>query len=102
MINRNESNLIVESFIPDKKPTIQAVLEGPKTNIDPLTKASVRAFVDISDSTEQEFRVLPVQVWVNAKDVSVRENSIRPISVKVKIARRSNTIIPLPPAKPEK
>lgn len=76
---------------------IQVVVEGPQTTVDLLTSASVRAFVDLSDIEEEGERTLPIHVWINARDCRVRDNSLKPATVRVRV-KRSGTAAPLAPA----
>jgi YbbR domain-containing protein len=80
-----------------QRPNIQAVVEGPQTTVDLLTSASVRAFIDLSEVDQEGVRTLPIHVWINARECRVRDNSVQPASVRVRIGRASGAE-PLPPA----
>jgi YbbR domain-containing protein len=97
VINDPRTEYYIAEVLDLPRPRIQAVIEGPKTTMDHLTDASVRAFIDISDSREADTRTLPVQIWINARDCRVRENSIRPASLRVRLAKRTGETLPVLP-----
>lgn len=80
----------VSEFIDPPIPRVQAVIEGPRSTVDYLTNASVRAFIDISNIRVPDDYTLPVQIWINAKDTQVRDQSIRPRNIQVRIAKRAS------------